>query len=36
MSDLLRQKNTGRKLSVVYDDLNIRGSGIYCFLPYER
>jgi hypothetical protein len=36
MSDLLRQKNTGKKISVVSDDLNIKGSGIYCFLPFER
>ena len=27
---------TGRKLNVVGDELNIKGGGIYCFLPFLR
>ena len=29
-------KNTGRKLSVIRDELNIHNGGIYCFMPFER
>lgn len=29
------KNNTGRKVSVVKDDLNIKGGGIYCFMPFS-
>jgi hypothetical protein len=30
------KNNTGRKLSVIRDELNISNGGIYCFMPFER
>lgn len=30
------KNKTGKKISVVRDELNIKGAGLYCFLPYNR
>jgi hypothetical protein len=29
------KNNTGRKETVVKDDLNIKGGGVYCFMPFS-
>lgn len=28
-------KNTGRKVTVVKDELNVKGGGVYCFMPFS-
>lgn len=30
------KNNTGKKVSVIRDELKIIGGGIYCYLPFER
>jgi hypothetical protein len=30
------KNNTGRKLTVIRDELNIQNGGIYCFMPFDR
>ena len=36
MSRRSRKNNTGKKKTVLFDELQIRGAGVYCFLPFER
>ncbi len=30
------KKNTGKKVTVVRDELKLRGGGLYCYMPFER
>ena len=30
------KKNTGRKVTVIRDELKLKGGGLYCYMPFER
>ena len=30
------KNNTGKKISLIRDELKITGGGLYCFMPFEK
>jgi hypothetical protein len=32
----MKKKNTGKKVTVIRDELQLKGGGLYCYMPFER